>query len=89
MSTASKKITMYRTSGCPFCVQAERFLESKGLKFDQVLLDDHPDRRGFTNSLKPGHYTVPLVVVDDEPIGGMDDMAALERTGRLDEVLGA
>jgi glutaredoxin 3 len=85
----TKRIVMYRTTSCPFCVQAERFLAGKGVSFEQVFLDDHPDRRGFTNSILPGHRTVPLVVVDDQPIGGMSEMATLDRSGKLDELLGA
>lgn len=87
-ASSAKKIVMYRTSGCPFCVQAEHFLTGKGVDFEQVFLDDHPDRRGFTSKIKPGHSTVPLVVVDDVPIGGMSELASLERSDRLDEVLG-
>ena len=84
----SKKIVMYRTASCPFCIRAEQLLDEKGVAFEQVYLDDHPDRRGFTSELKPGHRTVPLVVVDGEAIGGLDELAALERAGKLDETLG-
>lgn len=79
---------MYRTSGCPYCVAAERLLRAKNVEFDQVLLDDHPDRRGFTASILPGHYSVPLVVIDEKPVGGFDDLQALESRGALDEVIG-
>ncbi len=68
------KVTVYRTSTCPFCVAAERLLKTHGVEFEEVLLDDHPDRRGFTETIKPGHRSVPLVVIDDTPLGGLDDL---------------
>ena len=77
------KVTMYRTRSCPFCVMAAQFLESLDVPFEEVALDDHPDRRGFTDSLKPGHYTVPLVMVGDEPVGGFDELRALHARGEL------
>lgn len=79
---------MYRTRSCPFCVAAERLLLHKGVTFDQVYLDDHPDRRSFTAGILPGHYSVPLVVIDEEPIGGFDTMQELESRGALDPALG-
>ena len=85
--TTPPKITMYRTRGCPFCVAAEDLLEARGVAFDQVYLDDHPDRRGFVANIKPGHRTVPLVVVGDAPVGGFDDLRALDAAGRLEAVL--
>lgn len=88
MSTSTPKITMYRTRGCPFCVGAEQMLRDKGVDFEQVYLDDHDDRRSFLSRIKPGHRTVPLLVVDGEAIGGFDDMRALDAQGELDRKLG-
>lgn len=78
---------MYRTRGCPYCVAAEQLLRARGVPFDQVYLDDHPDRRGFTSSILPGHDTVPLVLVGDRALGGYDELRALDREGRLEAVL--
>jgi len=81
-------ITMYRTRLCPFCTAAERLLGQKGVEFEQVWLDDHPDRRGFVASILPGHRTVPLVVVDGEPLGGYQELVELDERGELDARLG-
>lgn len=84
MNSQTAKVTMYRTRSCPFCVAAEDFLDAKGVEFDQIFLDDHPDRRAFVASIKPGHWTVPLVVIADEPIGGYDELRALDASGGLE-----
>ncbi|MCA8957307.1 MAG: glutaredoxin 3 [Planctomycetes bacterium] len=81
--TTKPKVTVYRTAYCPFCIQAVRFLRELGVEFEEVSLDDHPDRRAFTSSILPGHTTVPLVVVGDRPLGGLDDLHALHRRGAL------
>ena len=76
-------VTVYRTRPCPFCIAAEQLLRDRGVPFEEVYLDDHPNRRAFTANLKPGHYTVPLVMRGDEPIGGFDDLRALDVRGCL------
>lgn len=81
--TQTATITMYRTRYCPFCVAAEDFLEAKGVEFDQVYLDDHPDRWSFTTAIMPGHRTVPLIVIDDEPLGGYEELRAADAAGEL------
>lgn len=80
-------ITVYRTTYCPFCVAAERLLQGKGVEFEQIYLDDHPDRYGVLEGIKPGHRTVPLVVIGDRVIGGFDDLSALDARGQLDPLL--
>lgn len=84
MSRQSLKVTMYRTRSCPFCVAAEDFLDARGVEFDQVYLDDHPDRRSFVASILPGHHTVPLIVIGDEPVGGYDSLRELDNQGLLE-----
>ncbi len=81
------EVTMYRTRGCPFCIAAERLLATKEIAFDQVYLDDHQDRRAFTAAIKPGHETVPLILVDGQPIGGFFELKDLEDSGGLDAML--
>ena len=88
MTSDRRKITMYRTRSCPYCVGAEELLRGKGVPFEQVFLDDRPDRREFLAGVKPGHRTVPLVVVDGQALGGFDDLSALDAAGELDALLG-
>lgn len=82
----SSKVTVYRTATCPFCIAAVDLLREHGVAFEEVALDSHPDRRAFTASIKPGHRTVPLIVIDGQPIGGFDDLAALAADGGLDRL---
>ena len=81
--TSTAPITVYRTRYCPFCVETERFLTKAGIQFEEIFLDDHPDRRGFTASIMPGHGTVPLIVMGDEPLGGYRELLDLHGSGEL------
>jgi glutaredoxin 3 len=85
MSNNSERVVMYRTRGCPFCVAAEQLLQQRGVAVQQIYLDEHTDRRGFTSSILPGHYTVPLVLIDGEAIGGYQELVALAQSGALDD----
>jgi len=87
MPAQTAKVTVYRTRYCPFCVAADRMLRKLGVDFEEIPLDDHDDRRGFTAELMPGHYTVPLILIDDQPIGGYQEMMALQGDGRLEPMI--
>lgn len=66
---------------------AAELMSHLGVDFEEVNLDEHPDRRGLTNSILPGHDTVPLVVVGDRPVGGFDELRALHAAGELEQAL--
>ena len=84
------KVTVYRTRTCPYCVQAEMLLRQRGIAFEEVMLDQHPDRQAYVETLFPGHRTVPLIMIGDEPIGGYTDLMRLASGGQLDaKVFGA
>lgn len=76
-------VVVYRTRTCPFCTAAEDLLKARGIAFDEIHLDDSPDRRAATSAILPGHTTVPLILIDDEPIGGFDALRAMDRSGAL------
>ena len=86
-SSPSALVKMYRTSSCPFCIMAAELLNHLGVEFEEIDLDGHPDRRGLTNSILPGHHTVPLVVVGERPLGGFDELRALHAAGTLEDAL--
>ena len=80
---------MYSTGVCPFCQMAERLLRSKGVAvIDKIRVDLEPERR-VEMMEKTGRRTVPQIYIGETHIGGYDDLAALERGGKLDELLGA
>lgn len=84
-----KNIEIYSARFCPYCVRAKALLDRKGVAYTEHRLDRlGPEVRSRLVELT-GRYTVPQILVDGEPIGGFDDMAALERAGQLDAVLGS
>ena len=83
------KVIMYSTGVCPYCQMAERLLKSKGVAaIDKVRVDLEPERR-VEMMEKTGRRTVPQIYIGDTHVGGYDDLAALDRAGRLDELLRA
>ena len=70
------------------CVRAKALLDARGLAYDEVSLDDDPAFRQRVYDLGR-QWTVPLVTIDGEPIGGYDELAALDRSGLLAERLAA
>jgi glutaredoxin 3 len=62
---------------------AADLLDELDIDYREVFLDDHPDRSSFTANLKPGHFTVPLVMVGERALGGMDDLRSLHARGEL------
>ena len=85
----AKIVTMYSTGVCPFCQMAERLLRSKGVSaIDKIRVDLEPERR-VEMMEKTGRRTVPQIYIGETHVGGYDDLAALDRAGRLDDLLGA
>jgi glutaredoxin 3 len=82
------KVTMYSTGVCPYCQMAERLLRSKGVAtIEKVRVDLEPERR-VEMMEKTGRRTVPQIYIGETHVGGYDDLAALDRAGKLDELLG-
>ena len=80
---------MYSTGFCPFCHMAERLLRAKGVAvIDKIRVDLEPARRVEMMD-KTGRRTVPQIYIGGTHVGGYDDLAALEKAGRLDELLQA
>ena len=78
---------MYSTAVCPFCIQAERFLRSKGVEeigFIRVDLDPGLRR---TMMERTGRRTVPQIYVGNFHVGGYEDLVELDRAGRLKPLL--
>jgi glutaredoxin 3 len=83
------KVLMYSTAVCPFCVQAERLLKSKGVTdIEKVRVDLQPEQRDAMIA-KTGRRTVPQIYIGETHVGGFDDLSALERAGGLDKLLAA
>ena len=80
-------VKMFTTAVCPFCVMAERLLRSKGVdEIDKVRIDLDPTARQDMMT-KTGRRTVPQIYIGDLHVGGYDDLAALDRAGKLTPLL--
>ena len=77
---------MYTTAVCPYCQMAERLLRAKGVEVEKVRVDLEPQRR-MEMMEKTGRRTVPQIYVGETHVGGYDDLAALDRAGKLDPLL--
>lgn len=82
-----KPVTLYTTPLCGYCSAAKRLLESKGAPFTEIDLARAPGRRAEMVARAMGRRTVPQIFIGEEHVGGFDDIAALEREGRLDPLL--
>ena len=83
------RVSMYCTAVCPYCQMAEQLLRSKGVtEIDKVRVDLEPETR-VEMMQKTGRRTVPQIYIGETHVGGYDDLAALDRLGRLDDLLGA
>ena len=81
------RVEIYTKFGCPYCSRAKRLLESKGVDYVEYELMAEPERRQEMLERSNGRYTVPQIFIDGRHIGGSDDLAELEREGRLDPML--
>ena len=83
-----RRVTMYCTAMCPYCVAAERLLRHKGVvNIEKIRVDMEPGRRAEMLQ-RTGRRTVPQIYVGEQHVGGFDDLAALDHEGRLEGLLG-
>lgn len=82
-----KQVEIYTTQICGFCFRAKRLLDSKGVAYREidVLADRHAKAEMIERA--QGRRTVPQIFIDGQPIGGSDELAALEAQGKLDGLL--
>jgi glutaredoxin 3 len=81
-------VIMYTTRVCPFCVRAKALLNAKGIEFEERTVELSPEGRQLLIDLS-GRRTVPQILINETPIGGFDELAALNRSGELDRILAA
>ncbi len=81
-------VTLYTTDHCPYCVQAKRLLDKRGVTYEEINLARNPDGRSELVA-KTGMMTFPQILVGGELLGGYTETAAADRSGRLQELLAA
>lgn len=80
-------VELYTTGYCGYCRRAKSLLESKAVPYEEVRVDTDPARRGEMMERSGGRRTVPQIFINEQPIGGCDELFQLEREGRLDTLL--
>ncbi|MDH5275716.1 MAG: glutaredoxin 3 [Gammaproteobacteria bacterium] len=85
---AGQVVEMYANSWCPYCSAARALLASKQVRVVEINVEEFPERRAEMVA-RSGRRTVPQIFIGATHVGGYDDLAALEREGRLDPLLRA
>lgn len=80
-------IDMYTKFACPFCVRAKHLLQSKGVEFNEYDITMGGPKREEMLERAPSARTVPQIFIGETYVGGSDDLARLEREGKLDALL--
>ncbi|QIG52885.1 glutaredoxin 3 [Altererythrobacter sp. BO-6] len=84
---ARPKIDIYTKFACGYCVRAKHLLTSKGVEFNEIDVTLGGTKRDEMLQRAPNAMTVPQIFIGDYHVGGSDDLAALEREGKLDALL--
>ena len=84
-----KPVEIYTSPLCGFCHAAKRLLKEKGVTFSEVNVLAQPGRKAEMIKRANGGRTVPQIFIGDTHVGGCDDLYALERAGKLDDLLAA
>ena len=82
------KVEIYTRWGCGYCVAAKALLDRKGVAYDEHDVTIGGEKRAAMLERVPGAMTVPQILIDGRPVGGSDDIHALDRQGKLDAMLG-
>ena len=80
-------VIVYCTQYCPYCIRAKSLLNNKQISFQEIDLDKQPEKYDEMVDKASGLTSVPQIFIDEEHIGGCDDMFALEAEGKLDSLL--
>jgi glutaredoxin 3 len=81
------KVEIYTKFACPYCVRAKHLLDDKGVAYDEHDVTMGGARREEMLERAPGARTVPQIFINNVAIGGSDDLHALDRQGRLNDML--
>lgn len=79
------QVQIYTIQGCPFCIAALELLQGLGIEHEVIDLSGRMDRREVVSAILPGHYSVPLVLIDGKPIGGNSELQSMHAAGKLTE----
>ena len=83
------KVEIYTTALCPFCYRAKKLLDKKGIWYTELDVSTDPAGRAAMRERAGGRHTVPQIFIDGAPVGGCEELYALEQRGTLDQLLAA
>jgi glutaredoxin 3 len=81
-------VEIYTWQTCPFCIRAKLLLWWKGVNYTEYKIDGDETARTRMAERANGGRTVPQIFINNQPIGGCDNLYALDRQGQLDLLLG-
>ena len=81
------KVEIYTKAFCPYCVRAKKLLATKGVEVEEHDITMGGPQRAEMIARANGRTTVPQIFIGETHVGGSDDLAALERAGKLDPLL--
>lgn len=85
---STPEVVIYTKFGCGYCLRAKRLLDAKGVKYVEHDITLGGPRRDEMLARAPLARTVPQIFIGEAHVGGSDDLHALDRSGRLDALLG-
>ncbi len=83
----SANVEVYTWSTCPFCIRAKALLAKKGVEFTEYCIDGDEAARSTMAARSQGRRSVPQIFINDQHIGGCDDLYALNSANKLDALL--
>jgi glutaredoxin 3 len=82
-------VEVYTWASCPFCIRAKALLKQKGVEFTEYAIDGDEAARTAMAKRAKGRRSVPQIFINNQHLGGCDDLYALDRAGKLDVLLAA
>ncbi|HUP67631.1 MAG TPA: glutaredoxin 3 [Sphingomicrobium sp.] len=80
-------VEIYTKTYCPYCWRAKELLAAKGVDYQEVTVDFGGEAKQMMVERANGRTTVPQIFIQGCHVGGCDDLVALERAGKLDELI--
>lgn len=81
------KVEIFSADFCPYCTHAKNLFDRKGVSYKEIAIDGSDAARADMAKRTNGARTIPQIFINGEHIGGFDDAAALDKAGKLDELL--
>ncbi len=82
--SSNAKIEIYSGDYCPYCVRAKSLLKQRGLDFIEYNVQQDPNKRTEMMERSNGGRSIPQIFINDQHVGGCDELYALDRKGQLD-----